>query len=163
MWQFVPGDPEVRRERVRPGEWNLEKEAEKPGQGVWRTDEVGTYHAPWHARLEPIQARDPVMLRGSGSIRRRVFLVQVQVRLALDSLKDHGGGYEKTGQGFGQPRWTQVRRGSISAHRKRREGQQGSVKQHQVNIGYPIAKTWETGTSRSSWQNYRILERQQLI
>lgn len=27
------------------------------------TDEVGTYHVPWHARLEPIQARDPVMLR----------------------------------------------------------------------------------------------------
>ncbi|KAI1039857.1 hypothetical protein LB505_007056, partial [Fusarium chuoi] len=35
MWQVVPGDPEVRRERVRPGEWNLEKEAEKPGHGVW--------------------------------------------------------------------------------------------------------------------------------
>ncbi|KAH7177790.1 hypothetical protein DER46DRAFT_569442 [Fusarium sp. MPI-SDFR-AT-0072] len=35
MWQVVPGDPEVRRERVRPGEWDLEKEAEKPGQRVW--------------------------------------------------------------------------------------------------------------------------------
>ncbi|KAI1067596.1 hypothetical protein LB506_004394 [Fusarium annulatum] len=46
-------------------------------------------------------------------------LVQVQVRLALDSLKDHGGGYEKTGQGFGQPRWTQVRRGSISGEESR--------------------------------------------
>ncbi|KAH7212546.1 hypothetical protein DER44DRAFT_743101 [Fusarium oxysporum] len=35
MWQVVPGDPEVRRERVRPGEWDLEKEAEKPGQRIW--------------------------------------------------------------------------------------------------------------------------------
>lgn len=36
----------------------------------------------------------------------------------------------------------------LLAHRKRREGQQGSVKQYQVNIGYPIAKTLETDTSK---------------
>ncbi|CAF3491929.1 unnamed protein product [Fusarium graminearum] len=52
MWHLVPGDPDARRGRVRPGKRDLEKEAEKPGQRV-----------KYGARLEPIQARDPVMLR----------------------------------------------------------------------------------------------------
>ena len=34
MWHLVPGDPDARRGRVRPGKWDLEKEAEKPGQRV---------------------------------------------------------------------------------------------------------------------------------
>ncbi|EGU82666.1 hypothetical protein IWW34DRAFT_798345 [Fusarium oxysporum f. sp. albedinis] len=45
MWQVVPGDPEVRRERVRPGEWDLEKEAEKPGQRIWRIGRAGVRSA----------------------------------------------------------------------------------------------------------------------